>query len=552
MTKRIFRSIFLVALAVLLVCTVLIMSILYGYFNDEQHAQLRAQTDLAAQAVDALGETYLSQVRTDGYRLTWIAADGTVLYDTDANAGRMENHLNREEVQEALRSGYGSSEHYSDTLMTRMLYAAEVLSDGTIIRVSAEQQSMVSFIVRMLVPLIVMLAAAALLSGLLASRLSRRIVKPLNELDLDHPLENDTYEEIAPLLGRIEHQHREIENQMAQLQQKQDEFSAVTSSMSEGLALLNAGGVVLSINQSAARLLGTDQSAVGRDILTVNRSLTVQNLLLKAQSGEHAEATLPDGDSEYQLVASPVLSGGQVSGVVLLIFDITEKSRAEQLRREFSANVSHELKTPLHSISGCAEIIRNGLVKEADLPQFIDQIYSEAQRLITLVDDIIRLSSLDEGAEDVPREPVDLLDCAREVTDRLSAYAQQQQVTLRCSGDPAVIQAIPRLLGEIVYNLCDNGIKYNVPGGSVDVTVTQAAHESVLRVRDTGIGIPKEHQNRVFERFYRVDKSHSKEIGGTGLGLSIVKHAALVLGATVELDSVPGKGTTVTVRFPHP
>ena len=551
MTKRIFRSIFLVALAVLLVCTVLIMSILYGYFNDEQHAQLRAQTDLAAQAVDALGETYLSQVRTDGYRLTWIAADGTVLYDTDANAGRMENHLNREEVQEALRSGYGSSEHYSDTLMTRMLYAAEVLSDGTIIRVSAEQQSMVSFIVRMLVPLIVMLAAAALLSGLLASRLSRRIVKPLNELDLDHPLENDTYEEIAPLLGRIEHQHREIENQMAQLQQKQDEFSAVTSSMSEGLALLNAGGVVLSINQSAARLLGTDQSAVGRDILTVNRSLTVQDLLLKAQSGEHAEATLPDGDSEYQLVASPVLSGGQVSGVVLLIFDITEKSRAEQLRREFSANVSHELKTPLHSISGCAEIIKNGLVKEKDLPQFIDQIYNEAQRLITLVDDIIRLSSLDEGAEDVPREPVNLLSAARDVTDRLSAYAAQQQVTVSCSGDEAVIQAIPRLVGEIVYNLCDNGIKYNVPGGRVDVTVAQKPHESVLQVRDTGIGIPKEHQNRVFERFYRVDKSHSKEIGGTGLGLSIVKHAALALGGTVELDSAPGKGTVVTVHFPH-
>ncbi len=550
MTKRIFRSIFLVALVIVLAATVLIMSILYGYFNEETHQQLRAQTDLAAQAVAVQGETYLQRVTTENYRITWIAADGTVLYDTDANTSQMENHLDREEVQEALASGYGASEHYSDTLMTRMLYAAELLPDGTIVRVSSAQQSLVSFIVRMLQPLILMLVAAGVLSGLLASRLSKKIVKPLNELNLDAPLENDTYEEIAPLLGRIEHQHRQIAEQMQRLQQKQDEFTAVTGSMSEGLALLNAGGVVLSINQSAARLLGTDQSAVGRDILTVNRSLTVQDLLLKAQSGEHAEAVLPDGDSEYQLVASPVLSAGQVSGVVLLIFDITEKSRAEQMRREFTANVSHELKTPLHSISGCAEIIKNGLVKEADLPQFIDQIYNEAQRLITLVDDIIRLSRLDEGGGDMARESVDLLQSARDVTEQLAAYAQRQQVQLSCQGDSAVISAVPRLVSEILFNLCDNGIKYNVPGGSVTVTVSKRPHEAVLQVRDTGIGIPKEHQNRVFERFYRVDKSHSKEIGGTGLGLSIVKHAALIHGATVELDSAPNKGTTVTVRFP--
>ncbi len=550
MTKRIFRSIFLVALVIVLAATVLIMSILYGYFNEETHQQLQAQTDLAAQAVAVQGETYLQRVTTENYRITWIAADGTVLYDTDANTSQMENHLDREEVQEALASGYGASEHYSDTLMTRMLYAAELLPDGTIVRVSSAQQSLVSFIVRMLQPLILMLVAAGVLSGLLASRLSKKIVKPLNELNLDAPLENDTYEEIAPLLGRIEHQHRQIAEQMQRLQQKQDEFTAVTGSMSEGLALLNAGGVVLSINQSAARLLGTDQSAVGRDILTVNRSLTVQELLLKAQSGEHAEAVLPDGDSEYQLVASPVLSAGQVSGVVLLIFDITEKSRAEQMRREFTANVSHELKTPLHSISGCAEIIKNGLVKEADLPQFIDQIYNEAQRLITLVDDIIRLSRLDEGGGDMARESVDLLQSARDVTEQLAAYAQRQQVQLSCQGDSAVISAVPRLVSEILFNLCDNGIKYNVPGGSVTVTVSKRPHEAVLQVRDTGIGIPKEHQNRVFERFYRVDKSHSKEIGGTGLGLSIVKHAALIHGATVELDSAPNKGTTVTVRFP--
>ena len=550
MTKRIFRSIFLVAFVVLLACTVLIMSVLYGYFNDIQHEQIKVQTDLVAKGVANQGEAYLDAVKTDQYRITWIDSDGTVLYDTDAKAELMENHLNREEVQEAMQDGYGESDHYSNTMMTKMLYTAESLPDGTVIRVSTAQYSMLSFTVLMLQPIVAMLLVAAVLSGFLASRLSKKIVKPINELNLDDPLNNDTYEEIAPLLGRIERQHRQINSQIKELQRKQDEFNAVTSSMSEGLALLNAGGVILSINQSAARLLGTDQSAVGRDMLTVNRSLIVQDLLIKAQSGKHAEAVLEDGDSEYQLVASPVLSDGQVSGVVLLIFDITEKSRAEQMRREFTANVSHELKTPLHSISGCAEIMKNGLVKEADMPQFIDQIYNEAQRLITLVDDIIRLSRLDEGADDMPRERIDLLNCAQEVVDRLKSYAEGQHVTLCCQGDHAALAAVPRLISEIIYNLCDNGIKYNVDGGSVTVTVSEKPHEVTLQVQDTGIGIAKEHQNRVFERFYRVDKSHSKEIGGTGLGLSIVKHAALVHGATVELDSTPGHGTTVTVRFP--
>ncbi len=552
MTKRIFRSIFVVALVILLACTVLIMSVLYDYFNTVQHQQIKSQTDLVAQAVAAQGLDYLSRVETDHYRITWIDSDGTVLYDTSADEITMENHLSREEVQEALETGYGESEHYSNTMMTRMLYTAEQLPDGTIIRVSTEQYSLLSFTVLMLQPIAAMLLAACVLSGVLASRLSKKIVQPLNELDLDAPLSNDTYEEIAPLLGRIEHQHRQITSQIEELQHKQEEFNTVTGAMSEGLALLNAEGIVLSINQSAARLLGTDRNAVGRDILTVNRSLTVQRLLTKAQSGYHAEAVLSDGDSEYQLVASPVLSGGRVSGIVLLIFDITEKSRAEQLRREFTANVSHELKTPLHSISGCAEIIKNGLVKEADLPQFIDQIYNEAQRLITLVDDIIGLSRLDEGADGTPREMVNLMACVQDVVSRLTPVASRRHIALVPNGDQAMILGVPRLVDGIVYNLCDNAVKYNVDGGSVTISVIEKEHEILLQVRDTGIGIAKEHQNRVFERFYRVDKSHSKEIGGTGLGLSIVKHAAMVHNATVELDSVPGKGTTVTVRFPHP
>ena len=400
MTKRIFRSIFLVALVILLAGTVLIMSVLYGYFNQLQHKQLKTQTDLVTHAVENEGVDYLKQLNAREYRITWIDEDGMVLYDTDANASKMENHLDREEVQEAVTYGYGESEHYSATLLTRMIYTAERLEDDSIIRMSTVQYSLVSFLLMMLQPAAVMLLASCLLSALLASRLSKKIVEPLNNLNLDDPLSNETYEEVAPLLGRIERQHRQIVDQLAELQQKQHEFDVVTGAMSEGLALLGASGQILSINQSAARLLGTDQNAVGRDILTVNRSQEIQDVLFRARSGQHAQSTLPDGDSEYQLVASPVLSDGQVSGIVLLIFDITEKSHAEQLRREFTANVSHELKTPLHSISGCAEIIKNGIVREADLPQFIDQIYNEAQRLITLVEDIIRLSRLDEGGGD--------------------------------------------------------------------------------------------------------------------------------------------------------
>ncbi|MGO5113873.1 ATP-binding protein [Candidatus Avoscillospira sp. LCP25S3_F1] len=550
MTKRIFRSIFFVALVILLAGTVLIMSVLYGFFNQLQHKQLKTQTDLVTHAVANEGADYLEQLKVQDYRITWIDADGTVLYDTDANASKMENHLDREEVREAIAYGYGESEHYSATLLTRMIYTAERLEDNSIIRVSTVQYSLVSFLLMMLQPAAVMLLASCLLSALLASRLSKKIVEPLNNLNLDDPLSNETYEEVAPLLGRIERQHRQIVDQLAELQQKQHEFDVVTGAMSEGLALLGASGQILSINQSAARLLGTDQNAVGRDILTVNRSQEIQDVLFRARSGQHAQSTLPDGDSEYQLVASPVLSDGQVSGIVLLIFDITEKSHAEQMRREFTANVSHELKTPLHSISGCAEIIKNGIVREADLPQFIDQIYNEAQRLITLVEDIIRLSRLDEGGGDEAKEPVDLLSIARDVVERLKPYAAQQGIQLRCGGESAELLGVPRLLSDILYNLCDNGIKYNNRGGSVTVTVSRQEHEAVVQVQDTGIGIATEHQNRVFERFYRVDKSHSKEIGGTGLGLSIVKHAAMIHNATIELDSALGKGTTITVRFP--
>lgn len=550
MTKRIFRSIFLVALCVLLASLMLIMSVLYSYFNQTQQTQLKTQTELIAHSIELLGDDYFEGLHPGGYRITWIAPDGAVRRDTSANAASMENHLDREEIQEAIQSGYGEGSRMSSTLTTKMLYAARMLPDGSIIRVATSQYSLLSFTVLMQQPIALLLIVLAVISGLLASSLSRKIVQPLNALNLDDPLSNDTYEEVSPLLTRIAHQHLQIDDQMGALRRKQEELEVITIGMSEGLVLLNAEGSILSLNPAAARLLGVSTNAAGRDMLTVNRSLAMQELLEQACAGSRAQTVLELAGGEYQIAASPVISGGSVTGIVLLMFDITEKTRAERLRREFTANVSHELKTPLHSISGCAEILKNGLVKEGDKQQFLEQIYGEAQRLITLVDDIIRLSRLDEGAEGLPRERVDLYACARETLSRLESYAKDQQVDLRLEGGPADICGIERLLGEILYNLCDNAIKYNRPGGNVTVTVSDSVQEAVLAVRDTGIGIPAEHHNRVFERFYRVDKSHSKEIGGTGLGLSIVKHAALIHGAAMFLDSTPGVGTTVTIRFP--
>lgn len=550
MTSRIFRSICLVALCVILACFLIITGILYGYFNNIQRDQLKAQTGLAAQGVAGEGILYLEDLRTDGYRITWVDSDGTVLYDSEADPAEMENHATREEIISAFETGYGESARQSTTLTERQLYSAQLLPDGTVIRISCTQYTVWKFFIQMLRPLLVVLVVAAALSLLLASRLSRRIVKPLNALDLDEPLSNDTYEELSPLLTQIEHQHREIDKQKSALEHRQDEFNAVTDSMNEGLVLLNDKDLVLSINKSAARLFNTDSSCVGSNIMTVYRSLALYELLEKAQKGESAEKVLPLAGGKYQLNASPVVSDGAVAGVALLLFDVTEKLDAEQMRREFTANVSHELKTPLHSISGCAEMIKNGMVKEEDVPQFATQIYTEARNLIALVEDIIRLSRIDEGAADFPKEPVDLLSLVLETEAQLAIPAAKKTVAISVTGTHARIVGIKPILRELIYNLCDNAVKYNNPEGRVDISVTEEEDKVVLRVQDTGIGIPLEHQGRVFERFYRVDKSHSRESGGTGLGLSIVKHAARLHDAAIELMSEPGRGTTITVGFP--
>ena len=551
MTKRIFRSTCFVAIAVLIACIVLIMGALYSYFSSVQMNQLHMQTALAAQGVNNEGLSYFDGLDISDYRITLVSPDGSVLYDCRADAGTMENHLKREEIQEALKNGEGESRRFSSTLSESSLYCAQKLNDGSVLRLSVAQKSIFTLVLGMSQPICVVLVVAIVLSLYLAYRLSKNIVRPLNELDLDDPLSNnDGYDELSPLLKRIDRQQKQLKRQANEMQKKQDEFTAITESMNEGLILLNPKGTIISINPAAAKLLDTGQFSKGKNILTVNRSLALQEVISDAVAGKSAEKIIELHERHYQVDASPVISDGAVGGIVLLLFDITEKEDAEQLRREFTANVSHELKTPLHSISGYAEIIKSDLISPEDIKPFASKIYSEAQRMIQLVEDIINLSHLDEGADSMSFEDCDLYLMAQDTVASLSSEADASDITVTLSGDSAVIKGVPHMLSGIIYNLCDNAIKYNRPGGKVNIDIRDLASSAILSVRDTGIGIPPEHQNRIFERFYRVDKSHSKEVGGTGLGLSIVKHAAKIHGAKVSVESTPGEGTCISLEFP--
>ena len=551
MTKKIFQSILLVAGCVLLASLLIIMGFLYDYFGGVEENQLRDELSLAAAAVEDGGTDYLSQLTADRYRLTWIAADGSVLYDTKTDAESLENHASRAEVSQALAIGTGESTRYSSTLMEKTMYYAQRLDDGTVLRISISRATVGMIAVGMIQPLLIVLIVALILSGLLARRLSRRIVDPLNSLDLEHPLDNDAYEELSPLLKRIHHQHVEIQTQLRELREKTDEFTQITGSMREGLVLLDEHGSILSINAAAQALFGADAQCVGRDFLTIERSHEISAAIQAAAADGHSEVRAERAGRVYQFDISRITSDGKFLGTVILAFDITEQEFAECNRREFTANVSHELKTPLQGIIGSAELIENGMVKPEDLPRFVGHIHAEAVRLVTLIDDIIRLSQLDEG-DAMPTEPVDLLAVSQEAAENLHDAAAARNVTVSVTGQPAVLPGVRRLIYEIVYNLCDNAIKYNRDGGRVDVTVAADAGGSSITVADTGIGIALEHQGRVFERFYRVDKSHSKASGGTGLGLSIVKHAVQYHHGRIELESTPGTGTTIRVVFPNP
>ncbi len=549
MTKRIFRATLLVGVAVLIASLTLVMGALYSYFGRVQESQLRDELSLAAVGVEQNGMDYLKQLESDQYRITWLRADGAVLYDTRADAESMENHAQRQEVQQALATGEGESSRYSDTLLQKTVYYAKRLPDGTVLRLSAIRVTTGVLVLNMLQPILLVLAVALILSGVLASRLARRITEPLNRLDLEHPLENDTYEELAPLLRRMEHQRRQIDRQMDELRRRSEEFEQITGSMSEGLVLLDEAGVILSINPAARRLLDAAENCVGQDLLTVDRDVALSDALRQAAEQGHSEFRGQRNGREYQFDVTRIQSEGRTAGTVLLVFDVTERAFAERNRREFTANVSHELKTPLQGIIGSAELLENGLVKQEDVPRFIGHIRSEAQRLVTLIGDIIRLSQLDEG-EPMPAEPVELLALAREAAESLQSAAAARNVTITVEGEPVELTGVRRLLYEIIFNLCDNAIKYNTDGGRVQVTVTKENETAAVTVRDTGIGIPPDQQDRVFERFYRVDKSHSKASGGTGLGLSIVKHAVQYHHGAIHLQSEVGKGTEIRVTFP--
>ncbi len=549
MTKRIFRSITLVAAVVLLASFIVTLGVLSEYFGGVQKELLHDELNLAAAAVETDGTEYLERAKSANYRLTWIDSDGTVIYDSQADASSMENHLGREEVDGALRTGAGESTRYSSTLLEKTTYYAKRLSDGTVLRISASRHTAVVLALGMLQPMLVVLAAAIIIALLLAKRVAARIVDPLNELDLEHPLDNDAYEELSPLLGRINRQHTEIDRQLKELRRRTDEFTQITGSMREGLVLLDERDYVLSINAAAKEIFGADDGSAGQDFLTIDRSSAMSGAVQAAMRDGHAEIRSERAGRNYRFDLTRIESGGRSIGTVILAFDVTEQEQAERMRREFTANVSHELKTPLQGIIGSAELIENGLVKPEDMPRFVGHIRSEASRLMALISDIIRLSRLDEG-EEMPCESVDLYAEAEEAEENLRTAAEEKGVKLSLTGEGAEISGVRRLVYEIIYNLCDNAIKYNRPGGSVEVRVTQSESEAAVTVADTGIGIAPEDQARVFERFYRADKSRSKESGGTGLGLSIVKHAVQYHHGSIDLKSTPGEGTTIKVTFP--
>lgn len=553
MTRKIFQSIIAVVISVLLLSLALITGVLYNHFETTMLDQLRTTAQFAEQGVEQEGMAYFDSLHAQNCRVTWIAADGTVKYDNRSNPKTMENHADRQEVREAMENDSGTSVRRSSTLSEHTMYYAKRLSDGTVLRLSMSQRSVLFLMGGMLSPLVFIFLAACLLAGVLSYRVSKKIVKPLSEIDLKHPEQVETYDELSPFLQRIAAQNREIDARMAEIRKQQQEFSMITENMSEGLFVVDRNYQILSYNKSAMQIFGMDPGQAHENLLAVNRSEGFRNAVDSALKGRHTQENLELNGRVYQIIANAVCQpdfAEDMVGAVILVLDVTEKEAQEQYRREFTANVSHELKTPLTSISGIAEIIRNGIVKPEDIPHFAGKIYDESQRLITLIGDIIKLSRLDENQVPMERETVDMLEMARDVVQQLSSVARKSGVTLVANGSHGQVQGVRQVLGEMVYNLCENAVKYNRAGGRVWVDVQQVADHVVLRVKDTGIGIPAAEQGRIFERFYRVDKSHSKAVGGTGLGLSIVKHGAALHHAMISVSSEPEQGTEITLTFP--
>lgn len=548
MVKKIFRSTFFATLGVLLVTLFMVVGLLYGYFTQVQKEQLQTETALAAQGVSLEGQDYFNELKMSNVRITWVDNQGKVLYDNESDAQIMDNHANREEIKEALKDGYGESVRYSKTLTTQSLYSAQRLDNGTVIRLSVTRHSILVLLFRMFQPLFLILVLAFLLSLWLSHSIAKSIVLPLNRLDLDHPLENDAYEEISPLLRRIARHQKEVTEREVLLEQRQSEFDTIISKIKEGMILLDNNCRIISINQAAQDILQTDQTCLGKDMLQILRNLSLNNWLEKGLQGRKQEGILQLDDAHYKVMVRPIQSEDKVTGLAILFFDVTDQLQAEQLRREFTANVSHELKTPLHLISGYSEMLASDVVAQKDVPQFAEKIHSESQRMIQLVEDIIKLSHLDES-EELAMEPVNLYQISEEVLDSLSAKANERHINLHLLGEPAYITGNHALIHSLIYNLCDNAIIYNRDKGDVTVNVISNKDNIVLTVQDTGVGIAKDEQERIFERFYRVDKSRSKKLGGTGLGLSIVKHAVNQHHADIKVESQLGLGTKMTVTF---
>lgn len=550
MTKKIFKSIMFVCALVLAVGLAAVMGILYSNFDGQMRKELSKEAAYLAYGVEQQGVDYLKNIKDKSSRITYIDQDGTVLFDNEADISEMKNHSDRTEFQKAEKYGAGESSRYSDTLSEKTIYYALRLKDNTVLRVSGTQDSVLALVKNLILPLCGLLCLMLILSGIMASAISKRIVKPINELNLDNPEENQIYEELSPLLSKIHRQNREIQNQLELAKQQQEEFSLITENMQEGLIVIDKYTMILSANSSAWGLFHMDRVCQGESVYCLDREEEFRHAIEQVLEGEHTELILKLNGSDIQLIANPVIRDKKTEGAVVLLVNVTEKLERESLRREFSANVSHELKTPLTSISGFAEIMQGGLVRNEDIPKFAGRIYKEAQRLLQLVEDVIQISQLDEEKTSYVWEPVDVYQVCKNAFESLKEKAKRLNVHLYICGERMKMEAVRTLLEEAVYNVCDNAIKYNRNDGSVSVFLTQTAQEIQIVVKDTGVGIPKEDQDRVFERFYRVDKSHSKEIGGTGLGLSIVKHAVGALKGSVILRSEEGSGTEVTLRFP--
>lgn len=548
MNKKIFLSSCFVAFTVLIISLAMSTGVLFNQFEKQVEQELKEESELIASVVEDAGVENIADYDFGSRRVTVIGKDGGVIFDSQADASKMENHADREEFKEAVLYGTGMSSRYSDTLTQKNIYYALKLSDGSVLRLSSPHSTIFAIISDLIGPICLIVLLALILSAILAIKLSESILKPINALDLDNPENNKTYDELAPLLTKINRQKLVIENQLHEAKQKQKEFKLITDNMREGLLVIDSNSDILTYNAAAEKLLDiTDETSLAA--LKIYRSTQVIDAVDEALKGNNSECQITQHSRQYSLIANPVFRDGEIIGAVIVLLDITEKAQREQLRREFTANVSHELKTPLTSIYGFAELMKDGDMKKEDMEDFAKSIYDETKHLITLVGDIIKLSALDEKSRFYEKEKVDLYALACETAERLKVDAAKKHVTVNVEGEKAEYVGVRQILTDIIYNLCENAIKYNRENGSVNISVKENENNIVLKVKDTGIGIPQEHQERVFERFYRVDKSHSKEIGGTGLGLSIVKHGVMYHGGEISMESEPGKGTEITVTF---